>query len=198
MNRLLTWSFLTQLSSAVVVGQCGTQFALKLNSLNQPSTTGGTHKPYGYNQMAAIYGQYIVHAVEVELAIQASQSQTQPYSIAIDVQPSNSVFALTGKAMSDIIEQTSGTVVHGDCTGITTYKKFRFPMHQIEGITVAQYLDELDDYSGSTSAGNPTKTPFLNLALSNNWDTTALSASVFVKLRFEAEFYQRTTLASSN
>jgi hypothetical protein len=194
MTRELTWCQQIQLSGAGAGGAevLGTQFSFRMNSLNQPIITGGgTHKPYGYDQMAALYDRYIVDATDVQFMVQAP-SGVLTAALVWSTAPSSSAFSITGRAVSDVIESTTGSFLFLDSTGITTIKRFALTNHVIEGLTKAQYLDELDDYSGASASGNPSLTPYLNVALANTQNTSALTLGVFVQFRFKSRWYKRT------
>jgi len=192
MWRELTWCQSVQLSAAGAGGASvlGGQYSFRLNSLFDPDITGGAHQPYGYDQMKVLYDKYIVDATEVELIIQAPQG-VQPACLVWSVAPHTSVYSLTGRNVSDIMEQTQGSYMFLDTTGITAKRKFSVKMSTIEGITKLQYDDELDDYSALVSA-NPTNQPYMNLALANTLNTTAITLPVFVLIRFRAKFFSRT------
>jgi len=90
MDREMTWCQSISLSAAGAGGSevLGTEFSFRLNSLNQPIITGGgTHKPYGFDQMQPLYDRYIVHATEVALMFQVPASAGYNLALAASTSP---------------------------------------------------------------------------------------------------------------
>jgi len=196
MTRDMMWALSFNVASPASQGVFGTQHTFKLNSLNQPDgpPSSGTHKPYAWVEMSAIYDRYIVHATRAEMIFQVS-SGSKAMALGFSVIPSASSYSITGEAVPSVLENQMGSIVWCNATGWTTTKKFTLPIHMIEGLAKAVYDAELDDYSGSTQSGNPSKTPTLNIALSNQTDGTSVNLSIILKLMFRATFYSRTVQA---
>jgi hypothetical protein len=195
MTPTLTFALTFALQTGVGPNVGGTEQIFDLNNLFNPDHTGSSHQPYGFDQLMVLYNRFIVKGIAIEAIIQTAAG-TKNQAVVISVQPSNATLALTGTALQQMIEKTMDTVLYLDSTGTVRREKFGFPIHVIEGITEAQYADELDDYSG-TDAASPAKTPYLRLSAYNLQDNTQPTVNVTVVLRFKAEFYQRNILPQS-
>lgn len=184
------------LNSNTTQAACGTENVWRLNSCFDPDLTGGTHQPYGFDQMAALYAKYTVMSVRIRIIVSNAVS-TLPSAIGIIVQPPTSTFVLTGVALSDVIEKSMGDVMWLDSTG--TVKEFAsdFKIARIAGITDTQMKANIEDYSALVSA-SPSSTPYLRIAYANFASTAQIGVSAYIILDYTTEFYDRIDLASSN
>lgn len=162
------------------------------NSLFDPDRTGGGHQPYGYDQWAAMYGSYRVHASKITVRAMASGTFTTPggYETWIDLYPAHNY--TTPPSISN--------------AGELPYAQFRmFPIYnaankenwitsymstaKIWGVDKAAARSE-DDFSALTGQ-NP----------ANEWDwiltagvvdqTTSSQMKVYIQVVYYAEFYDR-------
>lgn len=174
---------------------CGTEQIYRLNSLFDTDYTGGTHQPYGFNNMKALYSRYLVHATQVEAFFQVKAAQ-QSCAVLMSVQPSGTSSSLSSLPMATGMEQSTSRPVFLDTTGITKRVLMKWQIHVIEGITKLQYMDELDDYAADVST-NPTKFPFLRIAVSNQQDTTQSAVYATLMFVFDVEWMSRIILGAS-
>jgi len=194
----MTFCELISLQCASVKGQCGTEHLFRLNDINDPDATGGTHKPYGYSQMSAFYSHYLVRATRVTLATGSNVTiNGRNHLLLVQSQPSTATYSLTGNAASDVIEKSQGTAIYLNAVGDSSTKNFAFPMHVVEGISAQQWQSDLPDYAAAFGS-DPAKTPFLRIAAANIWDTNTDTIEVMVTLCFEVELFDRIVMASSN
>ena len=191
----MTWAQSLTLSSAAVAYQAGTEQILQLNNLFDPDLSGGTHQPYGYDQMAAIYGRYVVHAVTVDLRVLRLVNQLN--ALVCCAQPANATFITTGNSIAALDEQPNTHLVMMDSQGSTTHIRKRFTIAELEGTTETQLRANLEEYGALVTAA-PTRTPYLRLALANLASTTVQDCRIVMRLEFEAEFYERNILPASN
>lgn len=197
MKRYLTYCTLITLTSATTLSQLGTENVYRLGSLFDPDLTGGTHQPYGFDQMATLYSKYLVRAVSIELSVQNLSNSAMNGCVGVSVQNSSNTLSLTGLALSDCYEKSTNSIIFSPAIGATAFWKSRVTNHFLEGQKPSVYEADLSDYSAAIT-GNPTLTGFLRIALANNTDTTARTCTVIVRLVYEAEFFDRILLAASN
>lgn len=189
------------LGSAATQWTAGTENVWRLNSLFDPDLTGGTHQPYGMDQMAGLYDKYIVHKCRIEL-LSVPQPGTAgqlalPTSVVYSVQPSSATYSLSAAILQDIAEKPFNAVRFSDLSGTNVHFSTEMNLWDVEGVTKNQYLDDVDQYAALVGA-TPTRTPYLRAAVINLQNTTVVYHSVLVKLTFTAEFFQRTILAASS
>lgn len=184
------------LNSSTTQAACGAENVWRLNSCFDPDLTGGTHQPYGFDQMAGLYAKYTVMSVKIRIIV-SNASGSLPAAIGIIVQPPTSTFVLTGVALSDVIEKSMGEVLWLDATG--TVKEFAsdFKIARIAGLTDTQMKANIEDYSALCSA-SPAQTPYLRIAYANFSSNSMIGVSAYVILDYTTEFYDRIDLASSN
>lgn len=182
------------MTSSATAYQTGTEYILQLNGLFDPDLTGGTHQPYGFDQMATLYGRYVVHAVTVDIRINRPVNQLNAY--VASAQPSNATYVVSGRAIGDLDEQSNTHVEMLDSQGSVGHIRKRFTIAELEGVTENQLRSNLEEY-GALVTANPVRTPYLRLALANML-TAAQSVQTILRLEFEAEFYDRQILPASS
>lgn len=192
--RRLVWALGSTLTSSATAYNAGTEYILQLNGLFDPDLTGGTHQPYGFDQMATIYGRYVVHAVTVDIRIIRPVNQMNAY--VASAQPSNATFVLTANALGNLDEQPNTHVEMLDSQGNVAHIRKRFTIAELEGVTEQQLRANLEEY-GALVTANPARTPYLRLALVN-LATAAQSVQTILRLEYEAEFYDRNILPASS
>jgi hypothetical protein len=174
----------------------GTENVWRLNSPFDPDLTGGTHQPYGYDQMAALYAKYVVHSVRIKL-VASTAAASVTAAIGITVQPPTSTQVLTGMALSDIIEKNMGDVMWLETAGRVSVFEANFDIAEICGITKLQLKANIEEFASVVTA-SPASAPYLRVALANFASTVNAGQSLYVILDFTTEFFDRIDLASSN
>jgi hypothetical protein len=186
--------FLTQ--SNTITGDCGTENSMRLNSCFDPDATGGTHQPYGYDQMTAIYNRYVVHKVEAELVIQ-NTSGNQAMALGFIVRPSNGSLSISGLSITDVWEKSQCDVLFPWPTGQTVRHKINVNIWDVEGMTKAQLLANVEEYSALMSA-NPVRIPTLAFAVANTSSNSQITIQTYVRFVYHVELFDRITLPASN
>jgi len=193
-NGKLRFSVQGSLSSTTS-GACGTEWVFRLNSLYDPDFTYTGHQPYGYDQLSAIYGQYVVNAVDVEIL--ATDPTADGAALCAVVQPSQASTTVSGKLPDQISEQEFGAVGFINNTGGQKIAMRRtFQLHQVEGISRAQYDTQLSVYGAAVSA-NPSLSPWLRVALADMNGASGTVVRIMFNLVYHAKFYRRNVLAQS-
>ncbi len=194
--RQMRWCNSLGLVSATTTAQMGTENVFRLNSCFDPDLTGGTHQPYGFDQMAALYAKYVVHRVRIRI-IASTIAATKTSAVGIAVQAPTSTQVLTAMSLSDIIEKSMGDVLWMETAGRVSVFEASFDIARIAGVTQQQLRANIEDYAALISA-SPGQTPYLRIALANFQDTTQIGQSVYVVLDMDTEFFDRIELSSSN
>lgn len=187
---------ITLLSAATTQFQVGGEQVFKLNGIFDPDTTGGTHQPYGMDQMAALYARYIVHRVHVSVRVQNSTGN-KTVGHAFSVQPSTGTTTMTGNSISDVLEKPQGSAIFPMPTGDTVEYEFSANLWDLEGITRAQWLANVEEYAALTSA-DPARIVTFRCGTANTFDNTQTSGIFIVSITYDVEFFDRQTLAASN
>lgn len=174
---------------------CGTEWVFRLNSLFDPDFTYTGHQPYGFDQLASIYGQYVVTSVGVEII--ASDPSADGAAICAVVQPSQASSTVAGKNDAQITEQEFGAVAYINNTGSQKARLCRtFDLALVEGISRAQYANQLGVYGAAISA-NPSLSPWLRVGCADINETSGTSCKVTINLTYHCRFYRRNVLAQS-
>lgn len=190
------WSIVISLASSIVPAQCGTEYVLNLNGLFDPDLTGGTHQPYGFDQLAALYSRYAVTDCLVELEAVVPAGLNWAGSICILAQTDATFSGLTGLALSDVIEKQGATILNLAATGIPAKSSMMVNLPRLLGLNREEYMGQ-DRFSGSSTA-NPASPAYLRMALANYTNVTSNTCAVVLRLAFRSEWYDRIPLAASN
>lgn len=176
------------LSSENVTGLTGAEYAFRLASLFDPNFTGVGHQPRGFDQMAAFYTEYVVYKVDVQVRI---MSQTSGVNIAgnfvaISVRPFNNNSYSLGPARryGELLEQPTNTIITMERDDICQNKTWdaTFWIADIEGIPRGQIYQDTS-YKAPYTA-NPTKTPYLSLAVGSTNELSGGNVKMAVSFVF--------------
>lgn len=136
----------------------------RLNSVYDPDHTGTGEQPYQYDQLTAIYTKYIVRAAHVEVTF------NEPSNSGLWVgwcyhTATTSNDTPTTKTLGDIMSRPNF-----QCVPLSNYgtesvtMRVTIPIHEVFGLTSAQYTSVTDQYGASYNA-NPLSEAFLDLFL---------------------------------
>lgn len=196
-RRQMVWCENFAINTGAVQGQCGTELLIKLNGIFQPYS-GNTHKPYGFNTLAAIYQQWIVRRARVELnIISASDNAAYQLAVGIGVSPPAGFISLTGLALSDVMEKSDYDVKFLEATGWSVIKRFTVDIPRITGLTPNQFQADIAEYAGLNTA-DPAKIVYLRLASANLSNTDNRPVRIIVRIFYEVEWFDRIIIAASN
>ena len=180
--------------AAGIVGTVQTMF---LNSLYDPNYTGTGHQPYGFDQLAAFFQQYIVHAARFQL-ITSTIGGTAEVCVAYQVFPTAGGVSIAGITSDAAAEKsTVSTFVAGSSGNVRARSVAgEVKMHQIFGLTKAQYAAQTDVY-GAAVTSNPSLGAYLEVGIGSYNGTAGETLSVQIILDLEAEFWQPKTMPQS-
>jgi hypothetical protein len=149
--------------------------AYRLNSLYDPDITGAGLQPRQFDQLAAIYGKYIVHGAKI--TVEFSNPTVDGVFVGIGVRSSSGVSFL-GKTLSDVRER-QGCQVKSIANSGEQYRRFSHyvTIADLFGITKNQYSSEASIY-GALVTTNPVLTGILEVFTLSSANDSTTRASV--------------------
>jgi hypothetical protein len=196
MRRILRYN--TQLTLTAPSTATITNYQFRLNSLYDPDLTSTGHQPMGYDQLTALYNQWVVTRCRV--MVNGIMLSDPAYTAG-----SAGILAMYGVANDSSVPTTPSQLIENHQPSYSTVSGFQnyarlsrvFDLPRMFGLTQTQYTAD-DTFYGQISA-NPSKNAYLNLAYFTLGLPNCLSATfrVDVTIEFEAYFKQAFTLTSS-
>lgn len=172
-------------------GICGTEQAMSINNLYDPNLTGGGHQPYCFDQLAALYGRYIVKKVSFD--IDWSDPSGDGMFVVAMLQGNSSGTALTGMTRDRVTELPFCASAELNNTGsqIEHFKK-TISIWELLGITKTQYMGSSTLY-GAAVGTNPSVPVYLRFSCGSIRGTAGDTVIGQVRIIFDCEFYDRIT-----
>lgn len=197
--RMRVWMDYSQTFTltASAINTFGSEQAFRLNSPYQPLFSG-SNRPHGWTQMAALYASYRVFKVRMQITFSnPSEAAGVGMICGCMVQQSQGTSTLAGLSYTTADYLSGVAIKFLNNTGsqqVTFRKTFTIP--QLETMRFQQWIADID-YVGNAGASpnNPAATPFLRVACCNDATLTATTCSVFVRLAYDTEFYNRIDVA---
>lgn len=185
--------YATQMAfTAGAAGVFGTEHLFRLASGYDPDYSGAGNYPYGFSAMAALYGQYRVHGVLIDLLW--TDPSADGVSVGALVQPSNATFTMPGFAPYVVDRQPGGDVRELNNTGMQTVRVTRrFTIAELEGLTKQQW-EANPNYTAAVGS-NPSLTPWLRVAVAC-LTTATPTATCVIRLEYDIEFFNRLVLTA--
>lgn len=185
-------------SSGYTIG--ATTYKLQLNSLFEP-LDGDPLQPYGFDQMAALYGRYKVHKVGVKLQWFSHASPGTVGAFALhppeDATTIASTVGFQTAAKSNVSTQIQAAATSGGGGVFTPLSWSKtYNLHEVLGISRQEFESNVEEYSALVGA-NPARMPLLELGCWNMLGTASATYAVVITLVFDAEFSGRIQQASS-
>lgn len=196
LRRTLRYAETFSLSTGAA-GIIGAVQTMLLNSLYDPNNTGTGHQPYGFDQITPFYQQYFVHGCRYQL-ICTTIGGTAEICVAFQIFPTAAGVTIAGISTDAATEKsTVSTFQVGPSGNVRTRSvKGEVKMHQIFGLTPAQYAAQTDQYGAAVTA-NPALGAYLEVGLGSYSGNAGETLSVQIILEFDAEFWQPKTLPQS-
>lgn len=178
-------------------GTFGTMQSMRLNSLFDPDLTGSGHQPYGYDQIAAVYNRYKVYGAKVVSRTFAPSNQVIAVG-AIVTTPSDSSDTIASLDIQTVQEKNNCALWYLTNTGNQRVTKTQyFKMHQVMGITKAQFTTDLDNTTAAIG-GNPGDACYISFAAcSPNAGESSKTVFIEIDITYSVMLYDRKTLAQS-
>ncbi len=196
MRRTLRYAETFSLSTGTA-GVVGTVVTMLLNSAYDPNNSGVGHQPYGFDQLASFYQQYIVHSVRFQL-ITNTIGGTAEVCVAYQVFPTAGGVSIAGITTDAATEKsTVSTFVSGSSGNVRARSvKGNVRMHQIFGLEPVQYRAQTDQY-GAAVTSNPTLGAYLEVGIGSYTGSAGETLAVQIILDQDVEFWQPKTLPQS-
>lgn len=192
----LVWSQKIPMTTGTTQDNFGGEFVFRLNSIYQSMLTAGQiNRVQGYDQLADTYGKYKVFAVGVN--IEFSDPSIDGLHYGCQIQSSDSTNQVFGLKLGSLQSKKWAVTKALNNTGsqVSRYSRY-FPMHKLEGLTKNQYNGDVSEYTANFNA-NPTKIPFIRIAIVNTASTANATMNALVSLTYYTALNERLILDSS-
>lgn len=163
-----------------------------LNSLFKPDVTNTGHQPYGFDTMAVLYNNYLVHGCRVDL--EWYDPTADGVIVGYRIQGS-SVSASTVSALEEAPWTTLKSISNtGDQKVI---QRIFIQNPQCLGLTKDQYTSDTNQYGAAVTA-SPTQQTYLRLAVLSTQGGASSSIKLKITLTYGTMFWNRVTLTQSS
>lgn len=163
------------------------QYTFNLNDIVDPNRTGGGHRPYSYNTMAALYNRWRVINCSYRLIV---NSQTN--AIMLGAIPANEAINFT--TLSEMLENPRTKYAVANAGGNAVVVSGNCYIPSIVGRSKSQYM--ADDRYQAIFGSQPQEVVCLNIKTTNNADVN-ISANVQVMLEYTVECFDYKKLEQS-
>lgn len=161
----------------------------RLNSLYDPDYTGSGHQPYYYDQIAALYAEYCVYGVKVDIYA-GSESVTSP--ILLSIAPSLSTSLPTDAELG--LERPQASRLFVDAGGASQRFVKYYKIYEILGVPKSEcFIDDALSASGT----NPSRPLYLNLSAICGDTSVACILNINVKMTFYCKWSKRIDQTAS-
>ncbi len=187
----------TKLYTTGASGVSGTENAFSLNSLYDPDITGVGHQPYGFDQVAALYSNYLVTAVDIQIrAVTPGGSNDMCILAALT---GSAAVSLSGINVDAAVEKQGVITKPISASGINRNTVISLNGVRIAstlGLTEAQYRAELALYGAAVTA-SPTTPSVLRVNVASYDGTASETVTIQVVIIYHCEFYNRVVQSQS-
>jgi hypothetical protein len=166
--------------------------AINLGVNNAYSPISGTHQPYGWDQMTALYRFYKV--VGFTWKITGLQYPDKSAAIAARPVPVNENLALTGAGLAEAIERPGLRVAYSMYGAPVPKLQGRVDIPRLLGVSQEQFDSDVSQYSASVSSA-PSRYAYVQFAICGSDVTTFVH--VVIECVYTVNFWQRITQTQS-
>ena len=175
--------------------------AFNLGCTNAFSPISGTHQPYGFDQMAALYRFYKVIGFKYKITamLQNQVSAAPAVALAVREVPVNENLALTGAGLARILEAPGTKVAFTNLGTRPCTIRGEVDIPKLLGVTPEQYSADVSQYAALCTAA-PTRYPYVQIGIAGSESDISSSATyayVVVECEYIVHFWQRITQAQS-
>lgn len=165
---------------------------MNLNSVFQPDrlSTSGSHQPYAFDQLAALYNRYRVISCGYRINL-AVGSSTVP--ITVTAMPTN--LPVTALGASEIRENSRAKYITQNPGAGSVFLTNKISIPSLVGRTKAQYM--ADDRYQAMVTDNPNEAAVLNIQTFNGSGTAAGGVQVQLLMEYTVEFFDIKSLGQS-
>jgi len=170
----------------------GTENVWRLNSLYDPDFSGAGVYPYAFTQFQALYKNYRVLAVDIE--VEFIDPSVDGMIGGVMVAATGNTTTLATQTIDWAATRPMIAVASVNNTGSQrALVKQRFTIAQVDGVPAAQV--QADPNYAALVTGNPTNTPWLRVAVACE-DTGNSTATLYahVRITFQCVLYDRIVL----
>lgn len=196
MSRTCKLRYSEQVTIDPVVSSVGS-YTFSANGLYDPNISGTGHQPYGFDQLMALYNQYVVMGARIRIFCVTSGSTAYNNPIAIGVKLSDSSSLTTGVPY-ELFEQPGlrMKMINNNSVG-TPAVSCNFSARKFFRIKSKSQMMVADEFHGS-STSNPTNSAFFIVNYSPLVNGTDLPSTTFqIVIDYVATFMGPRELSSS-
>lgn len=179
------------LATPAVAGEVGGVVEWRLNDIFSPRSTW---RPYGYDEMAALYKRYKVTKAIVEFTILSEVNDT----IALwRIGPAGDTATMAGGYVHDIMARpgTGYTFVSNSGAHAIAIRR-EFNIHDLLGVTKLQYESDVSEYASLIGA-SPARSPVLRIGAANAITAAVADIMILIKISYVTDFWDRTIVSNS-
>jgi len=190
----MPWThYFTSLNDATTPLYYGAQTTLYFNRIGASDPVTGTHQPYGWDQMTALYGYHKVVGFQCKMTITNSTSGNR------------AVTSIRSCPAGDTSDMSASSLLGSERPGVTNIQTvtgageppvfhFKSNIWQHLGITKQQFDADISQF-GATVTANPNFLPSLKIATAG--DSVSVGVRILIEAVFTIDFWQRTTQSTS-
>lgn len=185
----------TELYQASIAANASSSRQWRLNNLYDPNATGTGYQPTYFQQMAAMYTEYIVYAVKVDCRISVASSTTNMYYPIAVITPYAGTTGWNNAQdqMSEPGSQWRWMIPGQKMANFKAYYK----NSTLFGVTKKKYSNEQDYTATCTSSSGPTSQSNMQVVVYNLDGGNAISMATEMKLVYYVKFYNIVRRAHS-
>jgi hypothetical protein len=173
----------------------GTEKAYIMNDLYDPDYSGAGHQPYYHDQLAAVYGQYIVTAAEFIWTF--SNPSADGMCVGVAINPSTQgTTVITGNYPYTFTERPNSCLrwINDSGSQNVTVRQ-RVSMPELEGVSYNEFISN-DNYRANFGS-QPSKKFFLRAAAAQTVSGSQQTIQFSLELRMHVRCYSRILPSTS-
>jgi hypothetical protein len=167
----------------------GSELAFKLNDIYDPYYTGVGHQPYYHDQLAAVYGQYLVLSVEFIWTFTNPSADGIGIGVLMNGSTQGTT-TITAMAPYQFTERPNACLKVLNNTGsqVTTVRQ-KVSLPSLEGVSLNEFVSN-DNYRANYGA-SPNKKFFVRAAAANLAASATASVQYNIELLYHVRSYSR-------
>jgi len=175
-------------AAAAAATNVGTTVLVQLNSAWEPFD-GQSFQPYGFDQMAALYGKYKV--LKADLTYQVAGVDTVPSCVVLLAQNPTGGVTLAGESGQGAVSRPNAVSAVLPTTGapIVTLRT-GYKLQDVLGVTAAEFTANVEEYAAAVGA-NPTQMATVQVGLFSLLNTSQTSCRGLLTLVQQVHFFGR-------
>lgn len=180
-----------------VGGITGNPLEYSLNSLFDPNISGGGHQPYGFDQLTPMYSAYRVIGCSIQITCDWTDANPRT-QLVWKIRPSSNPAVFAGYMKQDFMERPMcGIIYHvPNANGERTVVDLGyFPINEVEGISKAEAMAQINYGSGVTTG--PVLQPRVQLGCVSESGENSVYARFSIRLTYHSIFFLRSTVTPS-